>query len=82
MSKVIRVVAQVAAIVVNVIPGLGQLASASISIGLAVGSSLLSPRPKTPVNSAESVNRLRASIDPRAPRKTVIGITGMQADLL
>jgi len=80
MAKVIRTVMQLAAIAVNVIPGIGQLASAAISIGLAVGSSLLSPKPKTPANSPENANRLRATIDPRAPRKTMVGITAMKVD--
>lgn len=81
MPKIIRSVLQVAAVAVNFIPGIGQLASAAITIGLSVGAGLLTKHPKMPVNSPENANRLRASIDPRTPRKIVVGgPTAMRID--
>jgi hypothetical protein len=77
MSKVLKI----AAVAVQFVPGIGQAVGAAISLGLAVGASLLAKKPKPPRNSPESFERLRATIDPRAPRKTVVGITAMRVDL-
>lgn len=81
MGSVVRSVLQVAAIAVNFIPGIGQVASLAITAALSIGSSLLAPKPKSPDNSQENLDRLRANIDPRAPRKTVIGTTALATDI-
>jgi hypothetical protein len=81
MGKIVRTVLQIAAIAVNFIPGIGQLASLAISAALTIGASLLAPKPKSPRNSPEALNRLRANIDPLAPRKTVVGVTALCTDI-
>ena len=81
MGKIVRTVLQVAAIAVNFIPGIGQLASLAISAALSIGASLLAPKPKSPRNSRENLDRLRANLDPLAPRKTVVGITALCTDI-
>ena len=53
----------------------------AISIASSVGGSLLSPHPKSPANSPASVDRMRATIDPRTPRKTMVGITALPVDI-
>lgn len=57
--------------------GLGALAIATAAV---VGNSLLSGKPKV-TNSKENLERLRASIDPRTPRKTVVGKTALATDI-
>jgi hypothetical protein len=52
-----------------------------LATGLALGASLLAPSPKAPKNSGQNVDRLRASLDPRTPRKTVVGVTAMATDI-
>jgi hypothetical protein len=81
VGKVVRAVLSVAAIAVNIIPGIGQLASFAISAALTIGASALAPKAKAPRNSAENQNRLRANIDPLTPRKTVVGITALATDI-
>lgn len=81
MGKIVRTVLTIAAIAVNFIPGIGQIASLAISAALTVGSSLLAPKAKAPRNSPEAMNRLRANVDPLAPRKTVVGYTAMGTDI-
>lgn len=81
VKKVLGTVLKIAAIVVPFIPGIGMIAGALIAVGLAVGSSLLSSKPKMPVPSQANIDRLRANIDPRTPRKTVVGITAMACDI-
>lgn len=61
--------------------GLSAALFSAIAIGASVGSSLLAPKPKTPAVSPESVNRLRANIDPRAARKSAVGITALATDI-
>lgn len=53
---------------------------ALVALGKAVGSSALSSNKQT-APSPENANRLRANIDVRTPRKTVIGITAMATDI-
>ena len=50
-----------------------------ISAGISVGASALKSR--SPRNSPENANRLRANVDPLTPRKTVIGFTAMPTDI-
>lgn len=57
--------------------GIGALA---ISTAVVVGNSLLSGKPKVQ-NSKENLERLRASIDPRTPRKSVVGKTALATDI-
>lgn len=57
--------------------GIGALA---ISTAVVVGHSLLSGKPKVQ-NSKENLERLRASIDPRTPRKSVVGKTALATDI-
>lgn len=81
MGKVVKAVATVAAIAVQFIPGIGQVAGLAIAAALTVGSSLLAPKPKQPKNSPEALDRLRANLDPRTPRKTAVGITALATDI-
>lgn len=71
MGKIVRTVLKIAAIAVNFIPGIGQLASFAIMAGLSVAGKLLAPKaPKVPSSQRE---RLYSTIDPGAPRKIVLG---------
>ncbi|MXP42996.1 phage tail protein [Allopontixanthobacter sediminis] len=86
MSKVLKVVAVVASIgaaIVTAGASLGISAALLSGIGVAasIGATLLAPKPKAPQNSPESFERLRASIDPRTPRKTWIGNTAGATDI-
>lgn len=96
MSKVLKVLSVVAAVALAIPSGgtslfvagaaslgvtLSAAAATAITIGLSVGASLLAKRPKLPANSPENANRLRASIDPRTPRKTAVGITALATDI-
>jgi len=81
MGKIVSTALKVAAVAVNFIPGIGQLASAAITIGLSIGASLLAPKQKSPQNSPANQDRLRANVDPRTPRKTVVGYTAMATDI-
>lgn len=61
---------------------LGAKIGAVLGAGLgSVGGSALAPRPRAPRNSPENVDRLRANIDPRTPRKIVVGETAMATDI-
>jgi hypothetical protein len=51
-----------------------------IIIATSIGSSLLS-KPKTPRSSPQNLERLRANIDPLAPRKSAVGITALNTDI-
>jgi hypothetical protein len=81
MGKVVKSVLQVAAIAVNFIPGIGQIASLAISAALTLGASQIKTGSKAPRNSPENANRLRANIDPLTPRKTVVGVTALATDI-
>lgn len=86
MSKVLKIVgvfASVAAAAVTAGVSLGISAALLSGIGVAasVGASLLAPKVKNAPGSKENIDRLRASIDTRAPRKTVVGRTAMNTDI-
>ncbi|MES2904638.1 MAG: hypothetical protein V4696_10675 [Pseudomonadota bacterium] len=70
----LKKVAAVALIAVGVATGNFALISAGVSLGL-------SKKPKTPSNSAGNIDRLRASIETRAPRKLWFGITAGATDI-
>lgn len=85
MSKVLKIVALVASIgaafaTAGLSIGISAAIFSAIAVGASVGASLLSPKPKT-TNSKENIDRLRASIDPRTPRKTMVGVTAMATDI-
>lgn len=61
--------------------GITAVGWAAITVGLSIAGTLLAPKPKSPKNSPENANRLRASIDTRTPRKTWIGITAGATDI-
>lgn len=77
MGKIVKVVAAVGLIVAGAISGNPQL----ILAGISIGSSALAKKPKAPKNSPEALDRLRASIDPRTPRKAAVGITALATDI-
>lgn len=79
MGKIVRTVLKIAAIAVQFIPGIGQLASLAITIGLSLLSTALAP--KNPKVSPAQRDRLFATIDPSAPRKIVFGSTAMATDI-
>lgn len=95
MAKVLKIAAAVAAIAAITvlsagtltgvagltILGLSSSALLTISSVATLGASLLAKKPKAPQNSPESINRLNASIDPRTPRKMVLGQTAMATDI-
>lgn len=91
MSKLLKIVGFVFAVALAIPSGGTSLLAAglgvsagvatAIAIGVSVGASLLSPKPKAPGTSPENVNRLRASIDPRTPRKTAVGKTALATDI-
>lgn len=73
---------------VGAIGGIAGAAAGAIGFGalgfiataIAIGSSLLRGG-RAPSNSQENVNRLRANIDVRTPRKTVFGVTALATDI-
>lgn len=85
MGKVLKVVSAIAT-VGSFIPGIGTAigigvkALQAIAVATSVGGTLLD-KPKTPRNSPAPSERLRASIDPRAFRKSAIGDTALRADI-
>ena len=91
MSKVVKILATVAAVALAIPTGgtsllayglgVSSVAATAIVVGLTVGASLLAKRPKAPRTPPESIERLNASIDPRTPRKMVFGITAMATDI-
>lgn len=94
VAKVAGVVAGIAAIATGigavlggtmVFTALGGAIAAStiatVASAISIGASMLAGGRKAPQNSAENVNRLRASIDPLTPRKTVIGTTALATDI-
>lgn len=81
MGKVVKAIAGIAAIAVQFIPGIGQVAGLAIATALSVGSSLIKVKPKAPKNSPEALDRLRANLDPRTPRKTAVGVSFLGASI-
>lgn len=89
MPPVLGVVAAVASVAgaaatvvgAGAILGISAATFSAIALGASIGASLLAPKPKAPQNSKENIDRLRASIDPRTPRKTAVGITALATDI-
>lgn len=92
MGKIVKAVAAVGFIALGVLtggvaflPGTALMFTVGsgtfLAAGIGLGLSLLSPKPKAPRNSPENFDRLRANIDPRTPRKTVVGETAMATDV-
>jgi hypothetical protein len=90
LAKAIQPLLIVAAIAVNVIPGIGQvlsaamitaITSAGIAAGLGMASSMLGLGPKPPKVSTANRDRLFASIDPGTPRKIWLGNTAGAVDV-
>ncbi|MEP2103100.1 MAG: hypothetical protein ABJP02_04850 [Parasphingorhabdus sp.] len=79
MGKFARKVLKVAAVAVQFIPGIGQLAAAAITIGLTILDRALAP--KNPQVPQAQRDRLFSTIDPSAFRKTVLGSTAMATDI-
>lgn len=77
MGKVVKIVASVGLLVAGVVTANPAL----ISAGFTLGASALAKKARAPDNSAENIDRLRANIDPRTPRKTVIGNTAFATDI-
>jgi Putative phage tail protein len=61
--------------------GLAAALSGPITFAIYIGSSLLATKPKSPQRSAESIDRLNASIIPRTARKFVFGTTALSTDI-
>lgn len=89
MSKVLKIVATVAAIAAAIptggtsLLGLGISAGAftAIAVGASIGATLLAKRPKAPPVGAANLDRLNASIDLRTPRKGWWGSTAGNSDI-
>lgn len=64
-----------------VVAGVATGNFALISAGLSVGSSYLKGGKKGSSNSESNIDRLRANVDPRTPRKSVVGITALATDI-
>ncbi len=96
MGKVVKIVATVAAIAAAIptggtsllavgLGGIGigvtAVGASLIAAGLSVGASLLAKGKRGAEVSESNIDRLRANVDPRTPRKTAVGVTAMQADV-
>lgn len=90
MGKILKPLAIVAAIAVNVIPGVGQVlsagiiaavTSAGITAALGLAASVLGLGPKSPEVSPANRDRLFANVDPATPRKLIFGRTAMATDI-
>lgn len=77
MGKIVKAIAGVALIAVGAVTGNFQLVVAGASLGI----SALAKKPKAPKTSPADRERLRASIDPRTPRKSVFGRTALNTDI-
>lgn len=80
MPPVLAAIPAVAGVVATKL-GASALVASLVTIGTSIGASLLAPKPKLADPSKENIDRLRASIDPRTPRKTIIGWTAMGCDI-
>lgn len=80
VAAVASVASVVAPIVGGAILGISAATFTTIALGASIGASLLG-KSKAPANSPENANRLRANIDVRTPRKTVIGGTALATDI-
>jgi hypothetical protein len=97
MGKIFKAILVVAAIAVNFIPGIGQVAGALAiagftgmetaigvitALGVVAGASLAeSVLKKTPRTALGQLDRLNSSIVPTAPRKMVLGATAGATDI-
>lgn len=90
MGKILKPLAIIAAVVVNVIPGVGQvlsaalvtaITSAGITATLGYAASALGLGPKSPDVSPANRDRLFANVDPATPRKLIFGRTAMATDI-
>lgn len=85
MGKILKVVAAVASIAAAVVTagvslGVSAALLSAVAVGASVGSSLLTRAP-SPKNSPANGDRLRATIDPRAFRKSATGETALNTDI-
>lgn len=80
MPPVLGVIAAVAGVASGIVSGTAAIILGVVSVAASIGASLLN-KPKTPPVSQENVNRLRANVDVRTPRKTVIGTTALATDI-
>lgn len=85
MGKILKVVAAVASIAAAVVTagaslGISAALLSAVAVGASVGSSLLTRAP-SPKNSPANGDRLRATIDPRTPRKSAVGTTALNTDI-
>lgn len=90
MGKILKPLAIIAAVAVNVIPGVGQvlsaalvtaITSAGITAALGYAASALGLGPKSPDVSPANRDRLFANVDPATPRKLIFGRTAMATDI-
>lgn len=81
MSKTIKKIAGIVVAAALVVAGVVTANPQLIMAGIQVGAGLLAKRPKAPVASPASIDRLNASINPRTPRKIVFGRTAMATDI-
>lgn len=85
-SKILSGILAIASIAVMFVPGLQPIgilglkvsSAALLSAGLAIGASLLAPKPKV---SSSTTDRLLASFDPNTPRKIWFGTTAGATDI-
>ena len=86
MGKIVKGLVSVVAIGVgtalSLVPGFQAVGFGILQAGLALGiSTIKDVLVKGPKNSPENFDRLRASLNPRTPRKTVVGYTAMATDI-
>ncbi|MES2289287.1 MAG: hypothetical protein V4530_06065 [Pseudomonadota bacterium] len=80
MPQVIPLVVAVGAKVLGASVLVSTIAVAAASVGASLLSAKSAPATQTKIN-LETIERLNASIDPRTPRKTVVGTTAMATDI-
>lgn len=78
IGKIFKAVVGVALTALSII---NPVAGLVIAVGTTLASSLLAKKPKAPTTSPETIDRLNASIDPRTPRKFVLGTTALATDI-
>lgn len=87
MGKILKIFTIIAAIAVNVIPGIGQVLSAAMITSITVAgavtalgmvSQAIAGGPSVPKSQ---LSRLNVSLDTSAPRKAVFGTTAMNLDM-
>lgn len=86
MGKILKIFTVIAAVVVNVIPGIGQAISGALLTSITVAGAVTAlgmvanavAGPKTP---RSQLSRLNVSLDVTTPRKAVFGTTAMNLDI-